>query len=174
MANEQQGQVGKVVQVMGAVVDIAFSDDQELPAIYNAIHVKDEEGTVPVDVICETMQHLGDGVVRTVAMSSTDGMVRGMKAVDTGRAIAAPVGDGCLGRIFNVLGQTVDNDDTKVPASDYWPIHRPAPAFKDLPPSGMHDRKCVDMSLSNRGFFYFFFFLRELYSLLFQINNIYI
>ena len=130
MANEQQGQVGKVVQVMGAVVDIAFSDDQELPAIYNAIHVKDEEGTVPVDVICETMQHLGDGVVRTVAMSSTDGMVRGMKAVDTGRAIAAPVGDGCLGRIFNVLGQTVDNDDTKVPASDYWPIHRPAPAFK--------------------------------------------
>lgn len=106
MANEQQGQVGKVVQVMGAVVDIVFSDDQELPAIYNAIHVKDEEGTVPVDVICETMQHLGDGVVRTVAMSSTDGMVRGMKAVDTGRAIAAPVGDGCLGRIFNVLGQT--------------------------------------------------------------------
>lgn len=84
MANEQQGQVGKIVQVMGAVVDIAFSDDQELPAIYNAIHVKDEEGTVPVDVICETMQHLGDGVVRTVAMSSTDGMVRGMKAVDTG------------------------------------------------------------------------------------------
>ena len=135
MANEQQGQVGKVVQVMGAVVDIAFSDDQELPAIYNAIHVKDEEGTVPVDVICETMQHLGDGVVRTVAMSSTDGMVRGMKAVDTGRAIAAPVGDGCLGRIFNVLGQTVDNDDTKVPASDYWPIHRPAPAFKDQSPA---------------------------------------
>ena len=125
MANEQQGQVGKVVQVMGAVVDIAFADDQELPAIYNAIHIKDEEGNVPVDVVCETMQHLGDGVVRTVAMSSTDGMVRGMKAVDTGRAIAAPVGDGCLGRIFNVLGETVDNDDTKVPASDYWPIHRP-------------------------------------------------
>lgn len=135
MANEQQGQVGKVVQVMGAVVDIAFADDQELPAIYNAIHIKDEEGNVPVDVVCETMQHLGDGVVRTVAMSSTDGMVRGMKAVDTGRAIAAPVGDGCLGRIFNVLGETVDNDDTKVPASDYWPIHRPAPAFKDQSPA---------------------------------------
>ena len=135
MANEQQGQVGKVVQVMGAVVDIAFADDQGLPAIYNAIHIKDEEGNVPVDVVCETMQHLGDGVVRTVAMSSTDGMVRGMKAVDTGRAIAAPVGDGCLGRIFNVLGETVDNDDTKVPASDYWPIHRPAPAFKDQSPA---------------------------------------
>ena len=99
MANEQQSRIGKVLQVMGAVVDIAFSDDQDLPAIYNAIHVKDEEGQVPVDVICETMQHLGDGVVRTVAMSSTDGMVRGMKAIDTGAAISAPVGDGCLGRI---------------------------------------------------------------------------
>ena len=105
MANEQEAQVGKVVQVIGAVVDIAFDNDDNLPAIYNAIHVKDDNGSVPVDVICETMQHLGDGVVRTVAMSSTDGMVRGMKAVDTGRAIAVPVGDGCLGRIFNVLGQ---------------------------------------------------------------------
>ena len=135
MANEQEMQVGKVVQIIGAVVDIAFDDDKELPAIYNAIHVKDDKSGVPVDVICETMQHLGDGVVRAVAMSSTDGMVRGMKAVDTGRAIAAPVGDGCLGRIFNVLGQTVDNDPTKVPASDYWPIHRPAPAFKDQSPA---------------------------------------
>ena len=88
MANEQEMQVGKVVQVIGAVVDIAFDDDKELPAIYNAIHVKDDKASVPVDVICETMQHLGDGVVRAVAMSSTDGMVRGMKAVDTGRAIA--------------------------------------------------------------------------------------
>ena len=135
MANEQEMQVGKVVQIIGAVVDIAFDDDKELPAIYNAIHVKDDKSGVPVDVICETMQHLGDGVVRAVAMSSTDGMVRGMKAVDTGRAIAAPVGDGCLGRIFNVLGQTVDNDPAKVPASDYWPIHRPAPAFKDQSPA---------------------------------------
>ena len=130
MANEQEAQVGKVVQVIGAVVDIAFDNDDNLPAIYNAIHVKDDNSSVPVDVICETMQHLGDGVVRTVAMSSTDGMVRGMKAVDTGRAIAVPVGDGCLGRIFNVLGQTVDNDPAKVEAKDYWPIHRPAPAFK--------------------------------------------
>ena len=71
-------QVGKVIQVIGAVVDIAFDDDSNLPAIYNAIHVKDDNGSVPVDVVCETMQHLGDGVVRAVAMSSTDGMVRGM------------------------------------------------------------------------------------------------
>ena len=135
MANEQEMQVGKVVQVIGAVVDIAFDDDKELPAIYNAIHVKDEKGSVPVDVICETMQHLGDGVVRTVAMSSTDGMVRGMKAVDTGRAIATPVGDGVLGRIFNVLGQTVDKDPTPVKSDDFWPIHRQAPAFKDQSPA---------------------------------------
>lgn len=135
MANEQEMQVGKVVQIIGAVVDIAFDDDKELPAIYNAIHVKDDKGSVPVDVICETMQHLGDGVVRTVAMSSTDGMVRGMKAVDTGRAIATPVGDGVLGRIFNVLGQTVDKDPTPVKAKDYWPIHRQAPAFKDQSPA---------------------------------------
>lgn len=111
MANEQEMQVGKVVQVIGAVVDIAFDDDKELPAIYNAIHVKDDKASVPVDVICETMQHLGDGVVRAVAMSSTDGMVRGMKAVDTGRAIAAPVGDGCLGRIFNVLTDSRQRPD---------------------------------------------------------------
>ena len=135
MAKEQEMQVGKVVQVIGAVVDIAFDDDKELPAIYNAIHVKDDKASVPVDVICETMQHLGDGVVRTVAMSSTDGMVRGMPAIDTGRAIAAPVGDGVLGRIFNILGQTVDNDPTPVKSADTWPIHRPAPAFKDQSPA---------------------------------------
>ena len=128
-------QVGKVIQVIGAVVDIAFDDDSNLPAIYNAIHVKDDTGSVPVDVVCETMQHLGDGVVRAVAMSSTDGMVRGMKAVDTGRAIAVPVGDASLGRIFNVLGNTVDNDPKPVDASDYWPIHRQAPAFKDQSPA---------------------------------------
>ena len=70
MANEQEAQVGKVVQVIGAVVDIAFDNDDNLPAIYNAIHVKDDNGSVPVDVICETMQHLGDGVVRQKSGSS--------------------------------------------------------------------------------------------------------
>ena len=132
MSKEQEG---KVVQVIGAVVDIAFRDDSDLPAIYNAIHVKDDTGSVAVDVICETMQHLGDGVVRCVAMSSTDGMVRGMKAVDTGRSIAVPVGEGCLGRIFNVLGQTVDNDPAQVKADDHWPIHRDPPSFKDQSPA---------------------------------------
>ena len=75
------------------------------------------------------MQHIGYNIVRCVAMSSTDGLVRGMKAVDTGAPISVPVGPGVLGRIFNVLGETVDHDDTKVEAADYWPIHRPAPTF---------------------------------------------
>ena len=77
------------------------------------------------------MQHIGDDVVRTVAMSSTDGLVRGMDAVDTGAPIKVPVGPGTLGRIFNVLGETVDHDPTPVEAADYWPIHRPAPAFAE-------------------------------------------
>ena len=77
------------------------------------------------------MQHIGEDVVRCVAMSSTDGLVRGMDAIDTGAPIKVPVGPGCLGRIFNVLGETVDHDDTKVEAADYWPIHRPAPALEN-------------------------------------------
>ena len=79
----------------------------------------------------EVMQHIGNDVVRSVAMSSTDGLVRGMEAVDTGAPIRVPVGPGTLGRIFNVLGETVDHDDTPVEADDYWPIHRPAPKFEE-------------------------------------------
>ena len=120
---------GKIVQVIGPVVDIKFPPDS-LPAIYNAIHI---EGVVgenhKIHLTTEVMQHIGNNVVRTVAMSSTDGLVRGMEAVDTGAPIKVPVGPGTLGRIFNVLGETVDHDDTPVEAADYWPIHRPAPEF---------------------------------------------
>ena len=121
---------GKIVQVVGPVVDIRFAP-KNLPAILNAIKI---DGTTPdgkqtIHLTCEVMQHIGDDVVRAVAMSSTDGLVRGMECVDTGRPIAVPVGDGVLGRIFNVLGETVDKDDTPVKAADYWPIHRPAPSF---------------------------------------------
>ena len=132
MSNQQEG---KVIQVIGAVVDVAFSADQELPAIFNAIEIEDATGDVPVRLIAEVAQHLGDGVVRCIAMSSTDGLTRGTKAVDTGRPIAVPVGQGTLGRIFNVLGETVDKVDEEVKADDYWPIHRPAPEFKDQSPS---------------------------------------
>ena len=86
---------------------------------------------IHIQLTTEVVQHIGDDVVRTVAMSSTDGLVRGMDAFDTGKPIRVPVGKGCLGRVFNVLGQTVDDDPTPVEASDYWPIHRPAPALSE-------------------------------------------
>lgn len=119
---------GKIVQVIGPVVDIEFSPEQ-LPAIYNAVKIQGVNGEIKVNVTAEVMQHIGDNTVRAVAMSSTDGLVRGMDAIDTGEPIKIPVGKGVLGRIFNVLGETVDNDDTAVAATDNWPIHRPAPAF---------------------------------------------
>jgi len=102
-----------------------------MPAILNAIKIdgKTDDGKTEIHLTAEVMQHIGYNVVRAVAMSSTDGLVRGMEAVDTGAPISVPVGPGVLGRIFNVLGETVDHDDTKVEASEYWPIHRPAPSF---------------------------------------------
>ncbi|EAX47449.1 ATP synthase F1, beta subunit [Thermosinus carboxydivorans Nor1] len=121
---------GRVIQVIGPVVDIEFPPEQ-LPAIYNAIRIEGQNGDVKVKLTAEVMQHLGDSTVRCVAMSSTDGLVRGMTAVDTGAPIKVPVGKGTLGRVFNVLGETVDNDDREVIAEDYWPIHRPAPSFEE-------------------------------------------
>ncbi|MDY4415545.1 F0F1 ATP synthase subunit beta [Selenomonas sp.] len=122
---------GKVVQVIGPVVDIEFPAG-ELPAILNAVTIKGTVGDdIKIDLVVEVMQHLGDSVTRCIAMSSTDGLTRGMEAVDTGAPIKVPVGEGCLGRVFNVLGQTVDHDDTPVESADMWPIHRPAPKFED-------------------------------------------
>ena len=123
--------IGKVVQVIGPVVDVRFASEADLPAIYNAIHITGGEGDQKIDLVVEVMQHLGDDVVRCVAMDSTDGLVRGMAAENTGGPIKVPVGKGVLGRIFNVLGQTVDKVDAKVEADDYWPIHRPVPKFQD-------------------------------------------
>nr|WP_307978295.1 F0F1 ATP synthase subunit beta [uncultured Acidaminococcus sp.] len=126
-----RGHVGRVVQVMGPVVDIHFPD-KELPAIYNAIVIDARASkNIHVHLTAEVVQHIGHDVVRTVAMSSTDGLTRGMEALDTGKPITVPVGKGCLGRVFNVLGETVDDDPTPVQASDYWPIHRPAPDLAD-------------------------------------------
>jgi len=122
--------VGKVVQVIGPVVDIEFPPEQ-LPAIYNAIKIEGQAGEVKINITVEVMQHLGDNTVRCVAMSSTDGLTRGMQAADTGAAISVPVGKATLGRVFNVLGQTVDNNPEPVVGEDYWPIHRPAPSFEE-------------------------------------------
>lgn len=121
---------GRIVQVVGPVVDIEFPP-KSMPAILNAIKIDGttDDGKVKIHLTCEVMQHIGYNVVRAVAMSSTDGLVRGMEAVDTGAPISVPVGPGTLGRIFNVLGETVEHDERKVDAADYWPIHRPAPTF---------------------------------------------
>lgn len=121
---------GRIVQVVGPVVDIEFPP-KSMPAILNAIKIDGttDDGKVKIHLTCEVKQHIGYNVVRAVAMSSTDGLVRGMEAVDTGAPISVPVGPGTLGRIFNVLGETVDHDERKVDAADYWPIHRPAPTF---------------------------------------------
>ncbi|MBR1860085.1 MAG: F0F1 ATP synthase subunit beta [Selenomonadaceae bacterium] len=121
---------GKVVQVIGAVVDIEFPPG-ELPEILNAITIKGKSGNVNIDLVAEVMQHLGDSVTRCIAMSSTDGLVRGMEAEDTGSPIKVPVGNECLGRVFNVLGKTVDKNPKPVGNKEFWPIHRPAPSFDD-------------------------------------------
>jgi len=125
------GKMGKVVQVIGPVVDIEF-DEEHLPAIYNAVHIQDPgtETGVPVDIICEVEQHLGENQVRTVGMEPTDGLVRGMLAEDLGQPIRMPVGKCTLGRVLNVVGKPVDKLGP-VDAEDYWPIHREAPAFEE-------------------------------------------
>ena len=121
---------GKVVQVIGPVVDIEFPAG-ELPAILNAITIQGKVEDLDIDLVVEVMQHLGDSVTRCIAMSSTDGLMRGMEAEDTGAPIKVPVGDACLGRVFNVLGETVDHNPDPVGNKESWPIHRPAPKFDD-------------------------------------------
>ncbi len=120
---------GTVVQVMGPVLDIRFSENQ-IPELLNAIEIPHGETTV----VAEVAQHIGDNVVRTIAMSSTDGLQRGAEAIDTGRAITVPVGEECLGRVFNLLGQPID-EAGPVNAGQQWPIHRPAPAYDEQEPA---------------------------------------
>lgn len=117
--------LGKVVQVIGPVVDIKF-DEENLPDIYNAISI--ESGNSKI--ITEVAQHLGDDIVRTISMESTDGLTRGMDALDTGSPITVPVGKPVLGRLFNMLGQPID-ENGEVKADKYYPIHRSAPSFED-------------------------------------------
>ncbi|AUS10214.1 F0F1 ATP synthase subunit beta [Laceyella sacchari] len=117
---------GRVLQVMGPVVDVQFESGQ-LPEIYNAIKVRRNDGS---ELVLEAAIHLGDNIVRTVAMASTDGLVRGMEAVDTGKPISVPVGRPGLGRVFNVLGEPIDEAGPVV-SDEYLPIHRPAPSFED-------------------------------------------
>ena len=117
--------IGKVIQVIGPVLDIQFKDG-ELPDLLNAIEI-DNHGQ---KLVVEVAQLTGDNVARCIAMSSTDGLVRGTDAVDTGESIKVPVGDQCLGRVFNLLGEPVDNKPAPTPDA-YWPIHRPAPSYEE-------------------------------------------
>ena len=126
--------VGTIVQIIGPVLDVEFAPDH-LPDLYNALEVKviNASGT-HIRVVAEVQQHIGRNQVRAVAMSTTDGVVRGMEAVDLGRAISVPVGTAALGRILNVLGEPVDNG-AEIPASvERWPIHRKRPDFVNLEP----------------------------------------
>ncbi|MGH9727629.1 MAG: F0F1 ATP synthase subunit beta [Candidatus Acidiferrales bacterium] len=127
---EKKGEhVGHVVQVIGPVVDVQF-EEGHLPQIYNAVRITSEGFDVPepIDIVTEVQQHLGEGRVRAVALKPTEGVVRGMNAVDTGDGISIPVGRGTLGRILNVLGEPVDKLGP-VEAKEHWAIHRPAPAL---------------------------------------------
>jgi len=131
VAVKEATNVGKITQVIGPVIDARFPSGK-LPRIYNALKVQGRNSAGnEVAVTCEVQQLLGDNQVRAVAMSSTDGLVRGMDVVDTGAPISVPVGTGTLGRIFNVLGEPVDNKGP-VPSGETFPIHRPAPKLVDL------------------------------------------
>ncbi len=123
--------VGKVLQVVGPTIDVQFESDH-VPAIYSAIKVVGDgfETPIPIDLTLEVAQHLGEGVVKCISMQPTDGVVRGMKAIDTGAPISVPVGRETLGRVINVLGEPVDKRGP-VNAQKRYPIHRPAPSFED-------------------------------------------
>ena len=115
---------GKIVQIIGAVVDVEFPRES-VPRVYNALKVENTEITL------EVQQQLGDGVVRTIALGSTDGLKRNLVATNTGKGISVPVGKGTLGRIMDVLGRPID-EAGKVEASAEWEIHRDAPSYEEL------------------------------------------
>jgi len=130
MAVATATKTGKVVQIIGPVVDIEF-EGGHLPAIYNAVRISGDAGGQTVDLIVEVEQHLGENRVRTVAMKPTDGLQRGMTATDEGAPISMPVGPETLGRVLNVLGEPVDFPDRPVKSAERWPIHRHAPSLEE-------------------------------------------
>src|SRR5215831_13136848 len=123
--------VGKVIQVAGPAVDIEFPEGQ-IPVIRTAVRITSDGFQVPdpIDIICEVAQHIGESRVRTIALQPTDGLVRGMKAIDLGEPVSVPVGKETLGRVLNVIGQPVDKMGP-VNTKSRYPIHRPAPPFED-------------------------------------------
>src|SRR5918994_6804791 len=130
--------VGRIEEIQGVVIEAVFPD--ELPEIYSALTVAREgldtgDENISPDLVCEVQQHLGDDRVRAVAMDSTDGIARGSEVVDTGGPISVPVGRVTLGRIFNLLGETIDEGDQLEDGVERWPIHRDAPTVEQLTPT---------------------------------------
>jgi F-type H+/Na+-transporting ATPase subunit beta len=119
--------IGKVSQVIGPIVDVEFGE-KNMPGIYNAVNIKE------MDLVCEVAQHVGDGVARCIAMRSTDGIARGMEVIDTGSPIMVPVGDEVLGRMFNVLGDTIDQEGP-IKGNKKYPIHRSSPKLSQIIPT---------------------------------------
>jgi len=133
--NGQSARVGSIVEIKGVVVDAVFPG--EMPAIYNALEIKVPAGAGGAServLVAEVQQHLGDGRIRAIAMDATDGLARGLEVTDTGGPITVPVGEPTLGRIFNVLGEAIDNGDP-VETEERWPIHREPPVFETLSPT---------------------------------------
>src|SRR5205814_1063836 len=121
---------GNIVQVIGPVVDVEFPDGKGLPRIYNALEIEYEVHGQPTKLTLEVQQHLGENWVRSIAMSSTEGLKRGMSVTDTGSPITVPVGEAVLGRLFNVTGDTIDNRGP-VKYEKRYPIHRPSPTLTE-------------------------------------------
>jgi len=122
--------IGRITQIIGSTFDVEF-DEKHMPAIYNAVRVTSEHKGVKVDLYGEVQQHLGGGRVRCVALGGTDGLIRGQDCLDTGAPVSVPVGEKTLGRVFNLVGEPIDNRGP-VDADEYWPIHRDAPPLAEL------------------------------------------
>src|SRR6188474_702807 len=133
MATATAANVGRVTQVIGSTFDAQFPEDQ-LPSIYNAVKVVGEHKGLKINMTGEVQQHLGGGRVRCVALGSTDGLVRGQQCIDTGSAVSVPVGKETLGRVFNLLGEPIDNRGPVNNPAGRRPIHREPPDFTDLTP----------------------------------------
>jgi F-type H+-transporting ATPase subunit beta len=131
MAAKTQAAVGRIARVTGPVVDIEFPHDS-IPPIYNALKTTYTLDGVEIVLTLEVAQHLGDDLVRAIALKPTDGLVRGQEVSDTGEAISVPVGDVTKGKVFNVLGEILNGDGSKVEIKERWPIHRKPPAFDQL------------------------------------------
>jgi F-type H+-transporting ATPase subunit beta len=132
MPDQNNGQnVGKVIEIRGVVIDALFTDG--LPEIYTALKIERPDGEG--DLIAEVQQHLGDDRVRAVAMDATDGIPRGVDVIDTGAPITVPVGKQTLGRLWNVLGEPIDDGEELAADAERWPIHRDPPSFDELQPT---------------------------------------